>query len=72
MRDEEIPQHFKKPVKKRFGLQMSYGWFGKKHTYTRWYSTEKARDQAMIDLPKHTHNLLKDNGHIQNYRTVER
>ncbi len=72
MRDEEIPKHFKKPVKKRFGLQMSYGFFGKKWTYTRWYTTEKARDQAMIDLPKHTCNILKDRGYTKNYRTVER
>jgi hypothetical protein len=72
MRDEEVPQHHKKPKKKKFGVQYSYGLFGKSHTHTLWYQTERARDQALIDLPKHEDSRMKDRGVTRNYRKVDR
>ena len=72
MRDEEVPPHRKKPKKKKFGLEYTYAFFGRSHTYHLWYQTERARDQAYIDLPKHECNLLKERGTARVYRKVER
>jgi hypothetical protein len=65
MRDEEVPKHFKKVKKKPYGIRFGCH-------YTRWYETEKARNQAFIDLPKHTCNVIKDHGHTWDYQKVER
>jgi hypothetical protein len=67
--DEEVPQHFKKSKKKSYGIKIS-------RNYIRWYETEKARDQAFEDIPKHKRNSLKEinkkHGMIQKYKKVER
>jgi hypothetical protein len=63
MRDPEEERHVKKARKKRFGL--------KSGAYTSWYATKKARDQAEIDLRKHTCNLLTHYGVIY-YEKVTR
>jgi hypothetical protein len=72
MRDEEVPRHHKRAVKKRFGIAYEFTHILIKTIYTRyhWYATEKARDQAYIDLPKHTWTLLK--GRERQFRKVER
>ena len=74
MRDEEVPQHHKKSVKrsKPFGIQYSYGSTFGPRAYTQWYKTRKARDQAFVDLPKHECNILKAHGVVKHYRKVER
>jgi len=53
MIDDEIPKHRKKPKYKRFGIGITWDALGRNWTYIRWYETEKARDTAMLDLPKH-------------------
>ena len=68
--DEEIPRHIKKAKKKRFGLRSTRHFLGRNWTYTNWYATEKARDQAAVDLVKHTTYFLKD--HPCKYERVER
>jgi hypothetical protein len=70
--DEEVPQHHKKAKKKKFGLEYAYTFFGKNGNYTLWYQTERARDQALIDLPKHECHWLKVKSTARIYRKVER
>lgn len=74
MRDEEIPRHVKKVKKhaKRFGIESSAVFLQQTWVHTDWYRTEKARDQAIVDLVKHTCNILKENGRVTKYQKVER
>ena len=57
MRDEEVARPYRKVVKK-YGIQHRYKVFGKTHTWTRWYKTEKGRDEAMAVSRKQYARLL--------------
>jgi hypothetical protein len=72
--DAECPRHFKRAVKSRYkkwGIEQLSHWF-KKWFIRQWYKTEEARDQALEDLQKRTHNILKGTEHEPLYRKVNR
>jgi hypothetical protein len=73
---DEVPKHFKKAKKKKFGIRYRYDYPFCSGVHTLWYATEKARDQAFIDLPrremiKWTGFRLK-NVKVRDYYKVER
>jgi hypothetical protein len=72
--DPNSPRHVKrrpKPRQRRFGVEQWNNW-SKKWCYRQWYATEKARDQALEDLKRHTRNILKEHGREPQYRKVNR
>jgi hypothetical protein len=71
---DERPRHFKRAVKprhKKYGIEQWSTWF-KKWCHRQWYVTEKARDQALEDLKRHTCNILKEHGKEPQYRKINR
>jgi len=72
--DYDRPRHFKRRPKhrrQRYGIEQWSDWFQKWYHH-QWYATEKARDQALEDLERHTCNLLKEYGRKPQYRKVNR
>ncbi len=47
----DIPKHFKRAGKKRFGVEHFSRWFGEWYTHS-WYATEQARNHGMECLRK--------------------
>ena len=71
---DTAPRHRKrrpKPRQKKYGIQQWSEWH-KEWGLTNWYATEKARDQALDDLKRHTCAILKQHGHDPQYRKVNR
>jgi len=70
--DTDIPKYHKKASRKKpFGIEQYSRWFGK-WCHRQWYVTEKARDQALEDLKRHTYNILKEHGKEPQYRKINR
>ena len=71
---DDIPRHRKracKPRQKKFGIEQWSKWF-KQWCHRTWYVTEKARDQALEDLKKHTCNIFKMTGEEPKFRRINR
>ncbi len=71
---DDRPRHVKracKPRHKKYGIEQWSEWF-KRWTHRQWYVTEKARDQALEDLKRHTCNVLKEHGKEPQCRKVNR
>ena len=70
--DSETRYRKKAPRHKKYGIQQWSNWF-KKWTFSTWYVTEKARDQALADLKRHTRNLDEQKTDSHNrFRKIDR
>jgi len=71
---DDRPKHLKQAVPahhKKFGIEYYFRWSGE-WGCPQWYATEKARDQALEDVVRHTSNSLKEHGHEPKYRKINR
>jgi len=68
---DEIPQHYRKKSRKRFGIESWSHWFRKWYVQ-RWYETEAQRDQAMRALDKSMCSILRGTDSEPKYRKVDR
>jgi hypothetical protein len=72
--EDDAPRHRKracKPRHKKFGIEQWSKWF-KTWGNRTWYATKKSRDQALVDLKRHTCNLYKLAGEETKVRKIDR
>ena len=74
--EDEIPKHQKQSQRKRFGLEWYNELLGKWYKFG-WYTTEKARDQALESVLRKEASLRKVSTYFRKlfngkYRKVER
>jgi len=69
---DDTPRHVKKatpPRRKRWGIERWSTWF-QEWWCAGWYTSERARDQALEDLQRHVRTVLRDKA--PRYRKVNR